>query len=169
MSSHPKVSRLAVPDVAGAKPSEDSRSESERGAAEAASGGVGRGAVPDPAVRTRGRRTFSAEYKARVLRELEACTGHGEVGALLRREGLYSSHIVQWKRQRAEAEERGLAPRKRGPRGKSAEVRRAEQLERENAKLQEDLRKANIIISYQKKVHALLGIPLPEVPDVGER
>jgi len=169
MSSNPKMSRLAVPDVAGAEPSEDSRSESERGAAEATSGGVGRGVAPDPAVRTRGRRTFSAEYKARVLRELEACTEHGEVGALLRREGLYSSHVVQWKRQRAEAEQHGLAPRKRGPRGKSAETRRIEQLEREKAKLEEELRKANIIISYQKKVHALLGIPLPEVPDAGER
>lgn len=169
MSSHPKMSRLSGPEVDGAKPSEDSRSESERGAAEATSGGARRGSAPDPAVRTQGRRTFTSEYKARVLREIEACTEHGEVGALLRREGLYSSHIVQWKRQRAEAEQHGLAPRKRGPRGKSAEVRRIEQLEREKAKLEEELRKANIIISYQKKVHALLGIPLPEVPDVGER
>ena len=162
MSSHSKMSRLEVPAVAEAETSEVSRSETERVGAEATAGGARRGGT------RAGRRTFTAEYKARVLRELASCKGHGEIGALLRREGLYSSHIVQWKRQRAEAEQRGLSPRKRGPKGKSAETRRIEQLEREKAKLAEDLRKARIIIEYQKKVHALLGIPLPEVPGVEE-
>lgn len=159
MSSH-VISRRQHegPAADGAEASEASRSEAERAGAEDAAGGATRG----------GRRKFPAAYKARILRELDACKGDGDVGALLRREGLYSSHIVQWKRQRDEAEQRGLQPRKRGPKGKSEDARRIERLERENAKLAEDLRKANIIISYQKKVHALLGIPLPEVPDVEE-
>jgi transposase-like protein len=126
--------------------------------------------APDPEVHTRrGRRVFTAEYKARIVREADATKGSGEVGALLRREGLYSSHLVHWRAQRAEAQQRGLAPRKRGPKGKSAEAKRIEQLERDKARLADELRKANIIISYQKKVHALLGIPLPEVPGVEER
>lgn len=149
--------------------SEVERSETERGEGSNGAKRATRRGAPDPEVRARGRRRFSAEYKARILREADAAKGTGEVGALLRREGLYSSHLVQWRRQRAQAAERGLAPRKRGPKGKSAEAKRLEQLERENAKLQEELRIANIIISYQKKVHALLGIPLPEVPGVGER
>ena len=162
--------RSGGPAWVGAETREGSRSEPERGAATTHAERLGeRATAPDPAVRTRGRRTFTAEYKARVLRELESCTAHGTIGALLRREGLYSSHVVQWKQQRAEAERHGLAPRKRGPKGKSDEIRRLEQLERENARLQEDLRKATIIIEYQKKVHALLGIPLPVVPDAGGR
>jgi transposase-like protein len=120
-------------------------------------------------VRTRTRRTFTAEYKARVLREADACTQPGQVGALLRREALHSSHLVQWRRQRAELERRALAPRKRGPKGRSPEAKRIEQLEREKAALEEQLRKANVIIEYQKKVHALLGIPLPDVPGVERR
>ncbi len=158
------VSARLVPET-----SEVERSEAERGAGTSRASS-GRGASPpDPEVRARTRRVFTLEYKARILREVEAAKGTGEIGALLRREGLYSSHIVQWKQQRDETERRGLAPRKRGPKGKSDEAKRVEQLEREKAKLQEELRKANIIISYQKKVHALLGIPLPEVPGVEER
>jgi len=169
MSSHSKIGRLEGPAVDGAETSEVSRSETERVGAEDTAGGRRPGSAPDPAVRIRSRRTFSAEYKARVLRELDACSGDGDVGALLRREGLYSSHVVQWKRQRAEDEQRALAPRKRGPKGKSAEARRIEQLERDKAKLEDELRKASIIIEYQKKVHALLGIPLPEDPDARAR
>src|SRR5881409_2055690 len=96
------------------------------------------------------RRSFTAEYKRRILKEADACTTPGAIGALLRREGLYSSHLVEWRRQRDEADRRGLAPRKRGPKGKSAEAKRLEQLEHENVKLQEELRKAKIIIEYQK-------------------
>ena len=159
------ISARLVPET-----SEGERSETERGAGTSRAARGGRGASPpDPEVRARTRRVFTLEYKARILREVEAAKGTGEIGALLRREGLYSSHLVQWRQQRDASERRGLAPRKRGPKGKSPEARRVEQLEHENAKLQEELRKANIIISYQKKVHALLGIPLPEVPGVEER
>jgi transposase-like protein len=157
---------LLVPET-----SEVSRSETERGGGtSSASRGGQRPVAPDAEVRTRrGRRVFTAEYKARILREADAAKGNGEVGALLRRESLYSSHLVQWRKQRDEDRRGTLEPRKRGPKGKSAEAKRIEQLEREKAKLEEELRKANIIIEYQKKVHALLGIPLPDVPGVGGR
>ncbi len=68
-----------------------------------------------------GRRRFTAEYKLRILQEIEACEGPGEVGELLRREGLYSSHIAAWRRARAQAELAALAPRKRGPKPKAAD------------------------------------------------
>jgi transposase-like protein len=157
---------LLVPET-----SEVERSETERGAGTSSASRERQGsAAPDSEVRTRrGRRTFPAEYKARILREADAARGTGEVGALLRREGLYSSHLAQWREQRDAERRDALAPRKRGPKGKSAEAKRIEQLEHEKAKLEEELRKANIIIAYQKKVHALLGIPLPEVPGVEER
>ena len=160
------ISARLVPET-----SEGERSETERGAGTRRAARDGRGSVaPDPEVRTRrGRRSFTAEYKARILREADAAKGTGEVGALLRREGLYSSHLAHWRQERSKAGEQALERRKRGPKGRSVETKRVEQLERENAKLQDELRIANIIISYQKKVHALLGIPLPEVPGVGER
>ncbi len=78
--------------------------------------------VPDPELAERPRRRrFSAEYKARILREAEACTRTGEIGAMLRREGLYTSHLTAWRKQRDAGALEGLAPRKRGPRGPSPE------------------------------------------------
>lgn len=160
-----------VPALSGAEPSEGERSEPEGGAAPDSAEVAARAETPpDPEVRTsRGRRRFTAEYKAAILKEADAATGSGEVGALLRREGLYSSHLAQWRRQRDELTRKALSPRKRGPKGKSAEAKRVEELERRNARLEDELRKARIIIEYQKKVHALLGIPLPEVPDVEDQ
>ena len=76
------------------------------------------------------RRRFTAEYKLGVLREAEACTRKGEIGAMLRREGLYSSHLTAWRKQRDAGALEGLAPRKRGPRGPSAEQVENEQLRR---------------------------------------
>ena len=142
--------------------SEGERSEAERAAGATRASGGGPGPSADAEVPVRRRRAFKAEYKSAILREADACTGPGQVGALLRRESLYSSHLAAWRQQRDAG---GLSPRKRGPKGKSADTKKAEQLERENAKLTEELRKARIIIEFQKKVHALLGIPLPELPD----
>lgn len=106
------------------------------------------------------RRTFTAEYKARILREADSLSQtRGGVGALLRREGLYSSHLTAW---RSEAR-KGLSA-KRGRKARSAESREVEQLRRENARLAEKLRKAEIIIDVQKKVATLLGIPLATPP-----
>jgi transposase-like protein len=127
------------------------------------------GPPPDPEVRARGRRTFTAEYKARVLCEADGCTQPGQVGALLRREGLHSSHLALWRGQRTEAERRALAPKKRGPKGRSPEAQRLAQLEQKAARLEEELRKANLIIEYQERVHALLEVPVTHLPDAGRR
>jgi transposase len=103
------------------------------------------------------RRQFSAEYKQRILQEHEACTEPGEKGALLRREGLYSSHITTWRRQRERGELAGLAPKKRGVKaGPQAEEN--VRLRRENERLKKRLEQAELIIEVQKKVSQILGI-----------
>jgi transposase-like protein len=113
------------------------------------------------------RRLFTAEYKLRILRELDGSQGSGETGALLRREGLYSSHLTSWRRQRARGELDGLAPQKRGPKPDPQAVELS-RLERENERLRERLRQAELIIDVQKKVAQMLGAPIeaskPEEP-----
>jgi len=113
------------------------------------------------------RRRFTAEYKRRILREAAACTQRGELGALLRREGLYSSHLTEWRKQAERGELAGLTPRKRGRKAKPADPRdkRIAQLERENAKLSRRAERAEALVEVQKKVSQLLGIALPTPPD----
>jgi transposase len=131
------------------------------------SGGGGQGAVPDPEVREKAkRRQFSPEYKLRVLREADACRGEGQIGALLRREGLYSSHLTTWRRQRETGALAGMRARKRGPKARSEDPR-VKQLVRENARLQRQLKQAVTIIEIQKKVAGILGIPL-NAPELDE-
>lgn len=112
-------------------------------------------ARPDPEVRaTARRRRFTAAYKQQVLREAERCTAPGAIGALLRREGLYSSHLTTWRQQQAG----GLEPRRRGRKPhKHPLAARVAQLERDNQRLQRELEKAQLIIEVQKKVARLLG------------
>lgn len=131
-----------------------------------ASPAVAPAGVPDPAVEAKPkRRRFTAEYKLRILREVERAKGAGEVGAILRREGLYSSHLVTWRRERDRVAKAGLAARQRGPKRK-VEDPRVKQLERENAKLRRQLQRAEFLIEIQKKASELLGIPLkPLEPD----
>jgi transposase-like protein len=120
---------------------------------------------PDPeVVADAGRRTFSAQYKQRILAEADAATAQpGAIGALLRREGLYSSHLVTWRRERQAGILKGLTPHKRGPKSKrSPQEEEIQKLRRENQRLTEELRKAEIVIDVQKKVGALLGWPLPK-------
>lgn len=105
------------------------------------------------------RRRFTAEYKLRIVREADACKGDGDVAALLRREGLYSSLLSAWRRQRDEIARAGLASRKRGRRGK-AEDPRIKELERENARLKRRLSRVETMLTIQKKASELLGIPL---------
>jgi transposase len=107
------------------------------------------------------RRRFTAKYKARVLREVNRCTQSGEIGALLRREGLYASHLITWRRQREADGVAGLS-RKRGPKVNpdSGAARKIAELERSNQRLTEKLRKAGIIIEFQKKM-AELWAPSP--------
>jgi transposase len=110
------------------------------------------------------RRTFPMEYKIRILEEADAAATPGGVGALLRREGLYSSHLVSWRRERQAGILEALKPRKRGPRSERNPLAEENQkLRRQNARLTEDLRKAQLIIDVQKKVAVLLGNPLPDV------
>jgi transposase-like protein len=111
----------------------------------------------DPEVSaTARRRRFTAEYKRGILEEADRC-GPGQVGALLRREGLYSSHLTTWRKQREAALRSGLAPRKRGRKPQyNPLAERVAELERDNARLRGDLEKAEIIIEVQKKVATLL-------------
>ena len=129
----------------------------------------GRSAAPDPEVSDKARRRrFTAEYKHSIVRRAALC-GPGEIGALLRREGLYSSHLGKWRKQFERGGAVALAPKKRGPKAEAVNplAKRVEQLEREKRVLAERLRKAEIIIDVQKKVSEILGIPL-RTPD-GER
>lgn len=109
------------------------------------------------------RRRFSAEYKRRILKEAEAC-GTGEIGALLRREGLYSSHLTVWRAARERGEIAGLAPKKRGPKVIPLDPRdrKIVELERETRRLQARLERAEALVDLQKKVSLILGIALPE-------
>ena len=107
------------------------------------------------------RRQYTAEYKLRILREVDACTGRGEVGALLRREGLYSSLVSKWRQQSERGSLTGLGAHKRGPK---ADVQAAElgRLKRENERLRKRLEQAELIIDVQKKVARMLGGPIAE-------
>jgi transposase-like protein len=121
-------------------------------------------AVVDPEVPERPvRRRFTAEYKRRILREADAC-GRGALGALLRREGLYTSHLAQWRSQRARGEALALSPKHRGPKAKSSLTRELEKLRRENERLRKRLEKAEALIEIQKKLSELLGVPLNPTP-----
>ena len=148
------------------------RSEPQRSAATAEAGAAAAAASrPDPEVVAKPkRRTYTAEYKQRILEEAEvAAATRGDLGALLRREGLYSSLLSYWRRERAQGILEALTPQKRGPKSKRDPLEEENQkLLRQNARLTEDLRKAHIIIDVQKKVAALLGNPLPE-PDSEEK
>lgn len=115
--------------------------------------------VPDPEVSLKAkRRTFSAEYKLRILDEASACRTPRERGALLRREGLYSSHLTNWRRELHAGALNGLHPKKRGPKSNPLAVENA-QLKRELARLEAKLERAETIIEVQKKLSQLLGLP----------
>jgi len=122
--------------------------------------------VPDPAVEAKAkRRRFTAEYKLRILRETDRAKGSGEVGAILRREGLYSSLLTQWRRERDRVAKAGLVARRRGPKGR-AEDPRIKKLEREIATLRRRNQRVEALLEIQKKASELLGIPLsPLEPD----
>jgi transposase-like protein len=155
-----KVNGAVVPPSVLAPPGAE-RSAAER--SEAARSAVPGGAktLPDPEVLDKARRRqFTADYKRRILSEADSTMEAGAIGALLRREGLYSSHLTHWRRQR----DRGLAPCRRGPKSKRDplfdEVRK---LKLENGQLTQRLARAELIIDVQKKVSSLLGIPLATV------
>ena len=142
------------PQESGPKPSlDEERDLSANGAA-----------VETVAARTR--RTFSATEKRRILKAADAAVASGERGALealLRREGIYSSHLSSWRQQRASEGDAGLVARKPGRKPKLDEAgRQLLALTKKNAELERKLRMAEAIIGLQKKAHALLGLALPE-------
>ncbi len=117
---------------------------------------------PDPEVEEKPkRRVFTAEYKARIVAEADACTKPGEIGALLRREGIYYSNLSKWRQQQKAAAMEALSAKKRGPEPDPTVPfkKRVAQLERENETLRKELAKARTIIDVQKKVSGLLGVP----------
>jgi transposase-like protein len=124
---------------------------------------VGTG-TPDPEVLEKPvRRRFTADYKLRLLREADACRQPGQLGALLRREGLYASHLTTWRRQRDAGALAALRPKRRGRKVQSVNPLAAEteRLRRENQRLAARLRQAETIIDVQKKVSEMLGLTLP--------
>ena len=125
-------------------------------------------AAPDPEVPDRAkRRRFTAEYKRKFLKQADACTRPGEMGALLRREGVYSLSLNAWRAARERGEIAGLAPKKRGPKMSAPDPRDRELAAnaREIARLTARVERAEAIIGLQKKVSEILGIQLPESDD----
>ncbi len=120
-------------------------------------------AVATEVVARAARRRFTAAEKLRVLREADGCTKPGELSALLRREGLYSSHLSAWRAARKGGELAGLTPRPRGPKARPVDPRdkKIAELERQTRRLQARLERAEGLIELQKKVAQLLGNPLP--------
>ena len=118
--------------------------------------------IPDPEVREKAvRRRFTAAYKLRILQEAASCKKKGQLGALLRREGLYSSNLATWRRQMEQGTLEALSPKKRGRKAKEPDpsARHIAALERENARLQKKLRQAETIIEVQKKISEILHVP----------
>ncbi len=116
--------------------------------------------APDPEVIVKtDRRRFTAKYKLSILEQADQCSGTGEVGALLRREGLYSSHLSNWRRLRCNGTLQGLASNKRGPKvnPNAASERENSRLKKHILKLEEELLKAHTIIDVQKKLSVILG------------
>jgi transposase len=110
------------------------------------------------------RRAFTVEYKRRIVKEAEACKGPGEIGALLRREGLYSSHLTTWRQARDRGElAPGAATKKRGPKAAPVDPRdkKIAELERQIAKVTKRAETAEAIAEIQKKLAALFGRPFP--------
>jgi transposase len=124
-----------------------------------------RPAVPDSEVVARPRRrSFTAEYRRSILDQADAAHDAGAVGLLLRREGLYSSHLATWRRQRKQGGIDALTPKKRGPKVVvSPLVKENRELVAANARLTKKLKNAELIIEVQKKVAALLGNPIPNI------
>lgn len=131
----------------------------------ASRGSRGINVVPDPEVPEKAsHRSFSAEYKHRILKEADACKEQGQLGALLRREGLYYSNITTWRKQVEKGTLDALSSKKRGPKARKPDpsVHRITEQEKEIQKLRSRLRKAELIIEAQKKIAAIFQSPLDQ-------
>ena len=152
--------------VRGAAEAEGARRATGGSADEAVAAGVS-GTAPDPEVSDKPkRRRFTAEYKRKFLKQADACRP-GELGALLRREGVYSSSLTAWRSARDRGELAGLAPKKRGPKTQMPDPRDRELAtkDREIARLSARAERAEALIEVQKKLSEILGIRLPESDD----
>ena len=160
MNNH-KISTPSPGALLSAGRREDERSEADRSAPDSKAGADPK-PHPNPEVVAQAkRRSFTAEYKQRILVEADQAKKLGEVGTLLRREGLYSSHLTTWRKEREVGVRQALTPQKRGPKSKRDPVaEQVQKLQRDNERLTEQLRKAEIVIDVQKKVAALLGWPI---------
>jgi len=119
--------------------------------------------IPDPEVVPQAkRRKFTAKYKLRMLEEADRCTERGQIGELLRREGLYSSYLSKWREQRARGQLQGLASKKRGRRAQAPAAIELARLRRENERLRAQLEQAEVIIDVQKKLAGLFGLTTAE-------
>jgi transposase-like protein len=158
--------------LAGTERSEGERSEPERSGVPGKTAALPSGGVPpDPEVlERRGRRRFTAAYKADVVRQALACREQGEIGALLRREGLYSSQLCTWRAQYERGALRSLADDTRGRKSTKHPLdEEVQHLRKQNARLECRLRQAEAIIEIQKKVSEMLGMPLAQIgEDEGE-
>jgi transposase-like protein len=126
---------------------------------------AGGSAAPDSEVVAKPkRRRFTAEYRLRILEEADRCAGTGEVGQLLRREGLYSSHLANWRKARRDGALRGLHSKKRGAKPKASNPLepKVRELEAKVTRLEKDLHKAHTILDVQEKVAGLLGFSLED-------
>jgi transposase-like protein len=165
MMTNPRKGRNNQPDphdLGDARERRSSeRSEDDRsGRAAARSSRAAEGAGTDPEVPEKAqRRQFTAEYKLRILREADTCP-EGGIGALLRREGLYSSHLNTWRRQRDQGQLDGLTPKKRGRKARRRDpvAEENQRLRRENERLRRRLDQTEAIIEAQKKISEILGI-----------
>src|ERR1019366_929618 len=158
MNNH-KVSAPFPAALASVGRREPERSEGDWSATDAKAGTAYPHPNPEVVAQAK-RRRFTVEYKQRILAEAEQAKGLGGIGALLRREGLYSSLLTTWRREREAGVRQALTPQKRGPKSKRDPFQEeTDKLRRENERLTEQLRKAEIIIDVQKKVAALLGWP----------
>jgi transposase-like protein len=158
-----------VPGVLAPKGSEGEQSEPERtvGASTPAAKNPALSLLPPPAahpevVAKATRRRFTVDYKLKILEQAEACSQPSQLGALLRREGLYHSNLALWRQQRQEGILQALTPKTRGRKAnpKSQLIQENEQLRRQNQQLNRRLQQAEIIIEFQKKLSEALGIPL---------
>ena len=141
--------------------------EGARRATEIPWGGTGAAVIPDPEVPTKAtRRRFTSEYKRRILKEADACA---DLGALLRREGLYASNLTTWRKQMNRGVLTALSPKKRGRKESGSNPLQVEneKLRKENNRLERRLKRAELIIDIQKKAAQILGIPL-STPEEGE-
>ena len=123
--------------------------------------------IPDPEVVPKAkRRKFTAEYKLRIVKEADTCTEPGQVGALLRREGLYSSHLSEWRQLRKEGQLQALSAKKRGRKSQDPSVAELAELRRENQSLRTRLEQAQIIIDVQKKLSQLFGLSMDKTKTI---